>query len=288
MKGRELPWRLIVHGAHDGAFNMAMDQALFEGVQAGGRPVLRLYRWHPACLSFGRNQPARDLYDADIARDLGIDIVRRPTGGQAVCHDRELTYAVAVPLGILGGPRQAYVTINRVLANALGRIGVPARLSDAGGRRRLAPRVPAAAPLASTPPADADNGGGIRLAALGPGPCFQEAAPGEVVVAGSKLVGSAQRFEKKTILQHGSILIDGDQSAVVRIQRGQGVAPGSTGIRQVIGREPAIAELCTAVAEAFAEFAATRLDPEMPDAAETVRARDLEARYRSDEWTWRR
>jgi lipoyl(octanoyl) transferase len=242
---------------------MAMDHALFEHVMAGGRPVLRLYRWQPACLSFGRNQPARELYSPDIARELGIDIVRRPTGGQAVCHDRELTYAVAVPLGILGRPRQTYVTINRILATALERIGVPARLSEAS-------------------PADTSP---LRLAA---GPCFQEAAPGEVVVAGRKLVGSAQRFERRTILQHGSILIDGDQSAVVRIQNGRGVPPGSTGIRQVIGREPDLVELCNAVTQAFAEHLTGTLQPELPGPAESVRVCELVHRYRSDEWTWRR
>ena len=78
-----MDWRLIVHGPADGASNMAIDEALFQGVQAGGRPVLRLYRWNPSCLSLGRNQPALGALDPRTAAARGIDIVRRPTGGLA-------------------------------------------------------------------------------------------------------------------------------------------------------------------------------------------------------------
>ncbi|MFW6206236.1 MAG: lipoate--protein ligase family protein, partial [Gemmatimonadota bacterium] len=108
----------------DGATNMAVDAALLESVQAGAPPVLRLYRWSPACLSFGRNQPARGRYDRDLAEDRGIDFVRRPTGGQAVLHDDELTYAVIAPVAVIGKPRTAYAAINRALVAALRELGV--------------------------------------------------------------------------------------------------------------------------------------------------------------------
>jgi lipoate-protein ligase A len=144
------------------------------------------------------------------------------------------------------------------------------------------------APPGLHPAGDESNAARASLGPLAAGPCFQEAAPGEVVVAGRKVIGSAQRFERKTILQHGSILIDGDQSVVVRIQRGQGLAPASTGIRQVIGREPGIDELCTAVTEAFSDALDEPLDPEAHGTVVLARARELEPAYRSDEWTWRR
>ena len=88
-----VPWRLVLgdgvtEGPRDGATNMALDQALLDAVCGGAAPVLRLYRWSPATLSFGRNQPARGLYDPVEAARRGIDFVRRPTGGQAVLHDR--------------------------------------------------------------------------------------------------------------------------------------------------------------------------------------------------------
>src|SRR5690606_17502269 len=92
-----------------------------------------------------------------------VDFVRRPTGGRAVLHDRELTYAVVVPHRALGGPRAAYRAINEALVMGLRALGVDASVSERG--RVLPPDA---------------------------GPCFQVAAPGEVVADGRKLVGSAQ------------------------------------------------------------------------------------------------
>ena len=85
-------WRLIDTAPAPGAWNMAVDEALMERVRGGGAPVLRFYRWEPACLSLGRNQPATGAYDAAAIAARGVDVVRRPTGGRAVLHHRELTY----------------------------------------------------------------------------------------------------------------------------------------------------------------------------------------------------
>jgi lipoate-protein ligase A len=198
--GLATPWRCIVGDGTDGArgaevvgaagaVNMAIDQALLESVRDGAPPTLRLYRWTPGCLSFGRNQPARGRYDLAAAAARGIDIVRRPTGGLAVYHDRELTYAVAAPVSVIGKPRAAYRSINRALAVGLRRLGVPVVLVREG------------------------SAGGV----LGSGPCFHEGAPGEVLAEGKKLVGSAQRCESHTILQHGSLLLEGDQAEVLEL-----------------------------------------------------------------------
>ena len=94
-----MTWRLIVEGAQRGAWNMAVDEALAEAVDAASSaPVLRLYRWSPPCLSLGFAQPY-EAADAGFCAAHGVDVVRRPTGGRAVLHHLELTYAVAAPLG---------------------------------------------------------------------------------------------------------------------------------------------------------------------------------------------
>src|SRR2546425_8808837 len=67
-----------------GAENMAIDAGLLEQADQTGRALLRLYRFLPSCLSLGRNEPARKRYDRDAIARLGIDVVRRPTGGRAV------------------------------------------------------------------------------------------------------------------------------------------------------------------------------------------------------------
>src|SRR5690606_29775482 len=182
-----------------GAWNMALDEALMEAVRAGADPVLRFYRWSPRCLSLGRNQPAAQRYDAERLRADGIDVVRRPTGGRAVLHDRELTYSAVFAEGALGSPREAYAAINGALVAGLRRLGVPAALQ---------PRSPVRAPVPSL------------------APCFREPAEGEVVVAGRKLVGRGRYREAGVVLQHGSLLFADDQGEIARYLREPGPEPG--------------------------------------------------------------
>ncbi|MBI2403017.1 MAG: lipoate--protein ligase family protein [Gemmatimonadetes bacterium] len=92
---------------------MAIDQALLDDVdRRGDLAYLRLYRWNPPCLSFGRNEPALSRYDRAEIERLGVDVVRRPTGGRAVWHDDELTYAVAAPVAAFGCLRDSYRVIH--------------------------------------------------------------------------------------------------------------------------------------------------------------------------------
>src|SRR5256885_3753280 len=143
---------------------MAVDVALLERADRMGEAFLRLYRFDPPCLSLGRNEAAARYDRAAIAR-LGLDVVRRPTGGSAVWHEHEVTYAIAAPIAAFGGLREAYCWIHGRLAAALQTLGVAAT---------LAPDRPTASPP--------DR----------PGGCFAEPVGGEVLVDGQKLVGSAQ------------------------------------------------------------------------------------------------
>lgn len=261
-------WRRIESAeALTGAENMAVDSALFEGVQAGGSPVLRFYRWAPACLSFGRNQPVASPETVrSAAVGLGIDVVRRPTGGFGVFHDKELTYAVIAPVGLLGSPRESYVAINRALVAGLRKLGVEAEVAGAGAGRR--PR----------------SGGRDWI-----GPCFQEAAAGEVVVGGRKLVGSAQRCERRTLLQHGSLLLAGSQAAVVAcLDDGGPDAISFTTLTALLGHVPPWQDLTSALGAGFEEVLGIRLVPDRLSDDERARAESLTVHYRSDAWTWRR
>ena len=89
-------WKLIIDGARDGATNMSIDAALLAEIEASLEPrtVVRFYRWQTPTISLGRNQKIEKAVDAGYCRANGIDIVHRPTGGRAVLHDDELTYAV--------------------------------------------------------------------------------------------------------------------------------------------------------------------------------------------------
>lgn len=215
-------WTLLIDEAgQPGHENMAIDVALLRAAREGDVGFLRLYRWDPPCLSFGRNEPARDRYDAEAIRRLGLDTVRRPTGGRAVWHDAELTYAVAAPCTTFGSLRTTYRTIHETLVAALQGLGVAAAIAPDRRERHVRP---------------------------GAGACFAIPAGGEVIVGARKLVGSAQVREGNAFLQHGSLLLDGGQDVVAQVTRGAPPALAATSLREVIGREVTFGEVARAVA----------------------------------------
>ena len=255
---------------------MALDEALMQSARRGVF-TLRFYHWNPPCLSFGRNQAARGRYDRAKVRSRGLDVVRRPTGGRAVLHDREITYSVTVPAAQWGGLRECYSRINRGLARGLSALGVPldampsAGMDGPGDRRGGSgtPRVPG--PLARA--------------------CFRDPLPGELTSGGAKLVGSAQWRVGGAVLQHGSILLHDDQHLVDELLvdpgAGRSSPTGACSIHGLLGRVPPMDELLAALAEGFAQEFELRLDPAEPTPAERRAAESLETRYRDPEWTWR-
>ena len=92
-----LPWRLLLSPPLGGPENMALDEALMARARRTGESVLRVYGWSRPTLSLGRNQRAVGLYREQALAERGIGVVRRPTGGRALLHDREITYSVTAP-----------------------------------------------------------------------------------------------------------------------------------------------------------------------------------------------
>ncbi|MDG6224289.1 MAG: biotin/lipoate A/B protein ligase family protein [Candidatus Thermoplasmatota archaeon] len=160
---------------------MARDEAVFRSVIAGEDPCLRFYQWDPPGLSLGRFQRVEEV-DMEACSRWGVEAVRRLTGGEAVLHDDELTYSIAIRLdhpafdGI--GVVDTYKTISRALVKGLGSIGVKASIAIDGA---------------------------MRADPAGQGICFYTPTANEVVSGGRKIIGSAQTRERMVILQHGSI-----------------------------------------------------------------------------------
>src|SRR5205814_871858 len=122
-------WRLLVTQPLGGAENMAVDEALMERARSTGEWLLRVYSWARPTISLGRNQTARDRYNLARIRSEGLDVVRRPTGGRAILHAREITYSVTAPVVDAGDLRASYSRINRLLLSGLVRSGVQAELA---------------------------------------------------------------------------------------------------------------------------------------------------------------
>jgi lipoate-protein ligase A len=240
---------------------MAVDDALLDRARLSGECVLRLYEWSKPTLSLGRNQSARGHYDLARARELGIDFVRRPTGGRAVLHHRELTYSVTAPSAILGSLRESYARVNRLLVAALRRLGVGAS---------VAPHL-------------------ARAPAPGVRPCFDEPAAGELVLGDRKLVGSAQWRDGDAFLQHGSILIDDDQglaSALLQVPSHR--PPAAATLRDALGHAPAAPDLADAFTDALVTLEDAEASPLVVDAALESRIAGARVRFLDDQWTWRR
>jgi len=233
---------------------MAIDAELLARAERGER-WLRLHAWEP-CLSFGRHEPAARRYDADGIAARGLAVVRRPTGGRAVWHANELTYALATPSDAFGPLREAYVTIHGVLRGALRSLGADAEL----------------APERAAAPVDA-------------GACFAATAGGEVLVAGRKVIGSAQLRQGSALLQHGSVLLGDDQRVVAAVSRGTPAADRSLPLDRALGRPVSWAEAAEAIRDAAQEHWGVQ-PPEDGVAGVLRHALAHADRFRSEAWTW--
>jgi len=230
---------------------MAIDTGLLAEAARTGRAFLRLYRFDPPCLSLGRNEPAAARYDRAAIAWLGLDVVRRPTGGGAVWHEHEVTYAAVAPIAPFGGLREAYQAIHGRLAVALRALGVDATLAP------------------------------VRRRALGAGsPCFAAPVGGEVLVAGRKVIGSAQVREGGAFLQHGSILLAGSQDVITVVSRRSQATSGATTLSAALRRPVSFHEVADAVIATWSN-AVTFTTLHHPSAPAT-------ALFLDSAWTWRR
>jgi lipoate-protein ligase A len=260
---------------------MALDETISRGCAEGGPPTLRFYAWTAPTLSIGRNQRLAESADLDACRSLGVELVRRPTGGAAVLHEHEVTYALSLPASeplLGGGFRRALAALAEALAQGLRLAGVPAGRSTAAG----------------------NGAGGRRREPV----CFFASAPDELMAEGAKVAGAAQWRFPGAVLQHGSIPLQIDPQRIERLtgwgRRGSRagaaeLAPG--GVQRWLGARQedstgAPADLCAslirALVEGFETVLNVRLDPGTLSHEEEAQARRLgRTLYGTEAWTRR-
>lgn len=173
-------WRLIPLLEAPGKVQMAIDRWLLEQHHLGLHPPsLRFYTWSPPAISLGYHQSSWPEYWQHLTwSGSPVDLVRRPTGGRAVLHQGDLTYAL-VTSGLTGNRIQVYQKICEFLIQGWRSLGVELHYGSTGRGYIHNPS------------------------------CFGTATGADLVlVDGSKLIGSAQYKHGKAILQHGSIRLE--------------------------------------------------------------------------------
>ena len=243
--------RLIVDPPGAGARHMAVDEVLLATAAQSGRMSLRFYRWNQPTVSLGYFQSHADR--AAHPASLEAPVVRRQTGGGAIVHDRELTYALAVPANYAGAgdAGRLYSVVHQAIARTLAAYGVDTRLCGA-----------------------ADSHPGPRQPFL----CFLRRAPCDLFLGDAKIGGSAQRRRQGAILQHGSLLL-GRSSA----------APELPGINDLTDTSISPVELAERLAQELAcELRLSLERQELSPAEQQAAARLVEEKYAANRWTQRR
>jgi len=182
-------WRLIPFLAASGNLQMAIDQWLLEQHHSRQHPsTLRFYTWSPAAISLGyhQRQYPQDWQNLTWQGEK-LDLVRRPTGGRAVLHQGDLTYAV-ITSGLAGNRLQAYTKICEFLIQGWRSLGVELSYGTAGRGYIHNPN------------------------------CFGTATGADLILPnGAKLIGSAQLKRGNVILQHGSIRLQPDAELFAKV-----------------------------------------------------------------------
>lgn len=267
-------WRLIENPPARGAWNMAVDEAILESVYTGDSlPTLRLYAWEPACLSLGVAQ-AFDEVDTEGVAARGWDVVRRPTGGRAILHVDELTYAVIAPNAeprVRGGVLESYLRLSQALLRGLQIMGLSPKANE------------------NDPVKDPQQ----------PNPvCFEVPSNYEITVDGKKIVGSAQARRNEGILQHGTLPLCGDLTRVIsalnfrdsqaKERAAQRLLAHATTMEAVLGAAPTWQQAAEAYKTAFSEVLNLSFVPgELTPREKERTAALVEEKYGNPTWTER-
>jgi lipoate-protein ligase A len=267
-------WRLLQHAFHDGATNMAIDEAILLAAAEGrSPPTLRFYGWKPPCVSVGYAQPLRGEIDLQACHQHGYTWVRRPTGGRAVLHIDELTYSVAAPMEeprVAGDIITSYRRLSQGLLAGLELLGCD--VAQAEKEHEMRPADPSAA-------------------------CFDVPSHYEVTALGRKLIGSAQVRRRRVVLQHGALPLTGDVSRLAQVVampepnrarlraklRARAIA-----LDEAVGRYVGYGEAVDALTRGFEQ--ALNLDlvlGELTEYERTAAAR-LREQYVGEQWTYSR
>lgn len=273
-------WNFINSGKCAPAFNMALDEALLEWHSKGKiKPTIRFYGWQPATLSIGYFQKVEKEINLEAVNKYQLGFVRRPTGGRGVLHEHELTYSVIVsedhPM-MPKGVTESYRVISEGVLEGFKQLGLNAYFA--------VPKTKEEQDALKSP----------RSAV-----CFDAPSWYELVVEGRKVAGSAQTRQQNVILQHGSIILDIDESKLfdlfkfpnerVRERLQKGFGQKAVAINEISSKKVTIEDAEVAFKKGFELGLNIKLEPYQLSDDELSYVHELaHKRYANDEWNFKK
>jgi lipoate-protein ligase A len=253
---------MLVDAPCSGTVNMARDEALALNARIEGMSTLRAYRFVPPAITIGRFQRLDGGIDTERCARVGIDIVRRPTGGLAILHQNDFTYSVAAQ-ALETGPRERDRHFDRIASAVL------ASLRSLG--------------ISASQVRHESRGGGRGDW------CFDGVFGVDLEWAGKKICGSAQRLFKGAVLQHGSLFLERPETSLVldgnRDPDGSSGGPGFATLKEAAGRTVTWDEVLDAFVCGFGKALGASLEPGNMTDRETELAELLVSQKYSDkEW----
>lgn len=250
----DLVWRLLIDAPQSGPRNMAVDEALLRVADEkpdAVRPILRFYQWCPSAISIGYGQQA-EQFDSESYKEKGYGFVRRLTGGGAIFHYRELTFSFVAPVFAFGGTPdtdKVYSFLNLGLVEGLRLLGADVQQRGCG---------------------DASRNESATF-------CTVRTSPYDIVSSGRKLLGSAQRWTKRVVLEHGFLPIENNP-----------LTPEVLSMRHLLGREVDFTEMMESMCKGFRFECGVELEAGTLSSEEAKQADEFTLKYESDEWSFRR
>ncbi|MEW6662421.1 MAG: lipoate--protein ligase family protein [Bacillota bacterium] len=266
-------WRLLDTGISDGFTNMAMDEAILIAVSRGlVPPTLRFYRWDPPTITLGYFQDAAQEIDLCAAQRLGVQVVRRLTGGRAVLHNQELTYSITAPADhpdVRGTVLESYLRLSQGLLSGYRALGAEAELAKG------------------------------RPGKTGSAACFDAPSWYELTVQGKKIAGNAQTRKLGCVLQHGSLPFYLDIELLLSCLKlkdeakkdrlGKALSRQAAGINEILDRPVSYPELVQALAKGWSETLGWQQYPGSLTTVELSWTHSLaESKYKTAEWNLER
>ena len=253
---------------------MALDEAILEAVGRGeSLPTLRFYAWEPPCISLGVAQSIRDV-DLKRLHTKRWDLVRRTTGGRAILHTDELTYAVIAPIDnphVAGGVLDSYRHLSAGLVAGLQHMGMSVEIEP---DKQLT---------------EEERGNPV---------CFQAPSAYEITVKHRKLLGSAQVRRRFGILQHGTLPLKGDITRICDVLQFDSEEDRTSAVDALRNRAATVEDLLReplswgrateAMSDGFRQALDLQLESGEPSPGELTRAEDLQRyRFANTQWTER-